>query len=471
VFYDRVPGGATIDPDGNTPGFAESITVYPNQSAGSDLRASDTLLSYPSPPAKPTLTPAADRSFGTLNVIDPNFRQPYVVQANFSVQREILRNTVLEAAWVSTRGIKLFLDQNVDQTHIYENGFLSDFTELQAFQAKGTAPSAGNALVRLYGSATSAISAIGATNVRQGAVGSAANTVDTGAYANYVKAGLSPYYIRYYPQFTNVWQSTNAGRSYYDSLQLSVRRQTGALKFGVNYTWSKSLDNTSTDGSGNTALLDSLNLKLMRGLSDADRPHTFTWTASYTLPIGRGKLLGRDMPDWLDRIVGGWEVGSLGIVTSGQPLSISSGVLTGPNTGNFGPLSTNLGALADYSGTDRSIGQVERFGGGVRFFTPDQLALFSVPAAGSTGNSGRNTFRGPGFFNTDMSLVKRFRVKENMSVVFRAEAYDLLNTVNFSPPSVNLQTPQTFGQISSTPTGASNQSGARILQGALRFEF
>ena len=177
------------------------------------------------------------------------------------------------------------------------------------------------------------------------------------------------------------------------------------------------------------------------------------------------------MPDWADRLVGGWELGSLGIVTSGQPLSISSGVLTGPNTVAFGPLASNLGALADYSGTDRSIGGIERFGGGVRYFNAAQLALFSVPVAGSSGNGGRNTFRGPGFFNTDMSLVKKFRITEKLAATFRAEAYNLLNTVNFSAPSVNLQTPQTFGIIASTPTGASNQSGARILQGALRIDF
>ena len=125
------------------------------------------------------------------------------------------------------------------------------------------------------------------------------------------------------------------------------------------------------------------------------------------------------------------------------------------------------------SGTDRSIGGIERFGGGVRYFTAAQLALFSVPDAGSTGSAGRNTFRGPGFFNTDISIVKKFRLpgEKPRNVIFRAEAYDMLNTVNFSAPSVNLQTPQTFGIISSTPTGASNQSGARILQAALRFEF
>jgi hypothetical protein len=66
---------------------------------------------------------------------------------------------------------------------------------------------------------------------------------------------------------------------------------------------------------------------------------------------------------------------------------------------------------------------------------------------------------GPGFFDTDLSLVKRIRVVgERTFLTFRAEAYNLFNTVNFNPPGVNLQTPQTFGVISSTPTGASNQS-------------
>ena len=134
-------------------------------------------------------------------------------------------------------------------------------------------------------------------------------------------------------------------------------------------------------------------------------------------------------------------------------------------------MGSNIGALANYNGTNRSIGKIERFGGGVRFFTPEQAALFSVPAPGSIGNSGRNTFRGPGFFNTDLSIVKRFRLREKMFITFRAEAYNALNTVNFVAPSVNLQTPQTFGVISATPVGASNQSGARILQGALRFDF
>ena len=463
LFYDRVPGGATIDPDSTTPGFAQGITTFPN-SGGTDIRASDKTLLYPAPPATPTITPNADRVFGTLNVFDPNFRTPYVLQYNFTIQREVLHNTVLEVGYVANRSMKQLLDQNVNQTRIYTSGFLNDFKELQAYQNNSSVlPSAGNNIVKIYGSPAAAITAIGATAVKQGALGSAAGTVDTNGYTRYAAAGISQYYLRNFPQFTNVYVSGNAGRTYYDSLQVSLRRQTGAVKFAVNYTWSKTLDNASGDGAGNTANFDEYNLRLSRTLSDIDRPHTLNWSASYTLPIGRDKLLGRSMPGWADRLLGGWELGSLGLLTSGQPLTISSGVLTGPNN--------NSNSTADYSGTDRGIGQIQRTGSGVQYFTTAQFGLFSVPVAGSTGNTGRNTFRGPGYFDTDLSLVKRFRIREGMNVTFRAEAYNLLNTVNFSTPGVNLQTPATFGVISSTPVGASNQSGARILQGALRFDF
>jgi hypothetical protein len=229
---------------------------------------------------------------------------------------------------VSNRGIKLLLDQNLDQTRIY-GGFLDDFNELRAFQANGTPTSTSNPLVRMFGSANAAMTAIGATPVRQGAVGAAANTIDTADFSRYAAARVSQFYLRNFPQFTNVWLSTNAGRSYYDPLQLSLRHQTGALKFAVNYTWSKTIDNASTDASGEVGPLDNFNLGLMRSLWDADRPHTFNWSAGYTLPIGRGRLIGGNVPDWLDRIAAGWEIGSLGFVTSGQPLSISSGVLHG----------------------------------------------------------------------------------------------------------------------------------------------
>jgi hypothetical protein len=96
---------------------------------------------------------------------------------------------------------------------------------------------------------------------------------------------------------------------------------------------------------------------------------------------------------------------------------------------------------------------------------------FSYPSAGDTGSSGRNAFRGPRFFNTDASLVKKFKITESHSVSFRAEAYNLFNNANFSLPGVTFTnystdpTKNTFGKIATTI------NAARVMQMALRYDF
>ncbi|HLH16390.1 MAG TPA: hypothetical protein VKX45_04185, partial [Bryobacteraceae bacterium] len=103
---------------------------------------------------------------------------------------------------------------------------------------------------------------------------------------------------------------------------------------------------------------------------------------------------------------------------------------------------------------------------GVYYFTPAEIANFSEPAAGFIGSSGRNTFRGPGFFNIDASLVKRFELAERKYVTFRAEAYNLINHPDFANPSVNFGgVAATFGKISSVV------NNPRIMQLALRLDF
>jgi hypothetical protein len=312
----------------------------------------------------------------------------------------------------------------------------------------------------MFGTTAAAITAIGGTVFDQGAVGTAANTVDTNNYSRYTTAGLSSYFLRNYPQFQNVVIGTNAGHSTYDSLQVSFRRQAGSLKFATNYTWSKSLDNVSADGSGFTAPTNSYNLDLDRGRGAADRPHSLTWSASYTLPIGKGRLIGGGMPDWADRLLGGWEIGSLGIWTSGPVMTLSSGVPTGPTTNS---------SWGNFSG-GRNIGNVRVTNAGVFFFSDDTIAQLrnasSTPAAGQLGSAGRNTFRGPRFFSNDLSLMKRFRISgERVAVTFRAEFYNTFNQANFGTPGFTLTTPQSLGQITST-TGNN-----RFMQMALRFEF
>lgn len=455
VFYDRMVGAAINTVDLATPGFSQDVRVMPNQAPGSDVRFSDGIPSLPQP-AAPVLQVPANRQ-SSVTVFAPNLRTGYVLHNSINIQQELFRNGVLEVGYVGTRGIKLFSHVNVNQPRIYDD-FLKSFKELQAFRANKTPVSAGNTIVKLFGSEAAAITAIGGTTIDTGAVATAADTVDRTYYTKYAAAGVSDYYLRNFPQFNLAYRAANDGRTYYDSLQVSFRRQQGALKFNANYTYSKALDNWANEGNGSSAgsLIDHYNVRLNRGRADFDRPHVFNSTFIYTLPVGKGRRFAGSAPVWVDTLIGGWDLGILSIWESGGTFTVSSGRATGPNPG--------ANSWADYSGS-RNIGSLVRGGDGIYYFTEEQKAQFTYPNAGEIGTSGRNTFRGPRFFNLDTSLVKKFRVTESSAVSFRAEAYNLLNNANFAAPGSSLATLQSFGKISSTV------GNSRIMQMALRFDF
>jgi hypothetical protein len=279
--------------------------------------------------------------------------------------------------------------------------------------------------------------------------------MDRTYYGKYEDADVPDSYLRNYPQYIDLRVGTNNGRAYYDSLQIQLRRQTGALKFYANYTFSKSIDNTSVDGNGYTAPWDSYNLKLNRARGDYDRPQVLNYQIIYTLPIGKAHRFGGSLPRWADSLVGGWDIGMLGIWESGPVYAVSSGRAT---------TAGGVNSFADYNG-DRNIGSVQRLGNGVFYLTDAEKAQFTYPVAGSIGSSGRNAFRAPRFFNMDLSLVKRFKISERHVVHFRAEAYNLLNNPNFGGLGTSIATPASFGKLSSTI------NAARIYQMALRYEF
>jgi hypothetical protein len=452
IYYDRIVGATTSLVDSNSPGFADGETSFPNQGV-SDVRASQN-PAMPTHAAAPLITPLDNRNTSIV-VFNPNLRSGYVHQFSFTLQRELLRGTILEAGFVGNHSVKLFTDRDINQPLVYRD-FLGAVQQLQTYISNGTVPAAGNTLVKIFGTPAAAVSGLGSTAITQGQLGTLANTLDRTNYTKYAAAGVSDYYLRPFPQFNQVIYGSNDGKSFYDSLQVSLRRNLGALKYTFNFTWSKSLDNGSVDGNGFTAPLDNNNFNLNYGRSDYERPKVLTYEIMYTLPIGKGKAVGGDLPHWADSILGGWDLGALGAWESGPPMTISSGRVTGPGTAT---------AAADYNG-DRNIGSISRQGNGV-YYLDSTLATtaFTFPFAGEVGTSGRNAFRAPRFFNTDASLVKRFAITERTAVTFRAEAYNLWNNVNFSPPAVSIATPTTFGKISSSV------NGARVMQVALRFDF
>ena len=458
IFYDRIIGSTASSVDGSTPGFSSALTVFPNQAVGSDVRIANN-PAPPAQPAAPVLTPPATRSISSISVFDPNLRTGYVEMWGLNVQREVAKGTVVTLGYVGNRGLKLFFNQDLNQVRM-TSGFVNDVKELANNLNSLGNVSANNALVKIFGSASAAATAVGTSNLQTNQLRRITDAVDQTNNSKYAAAGLSQFYLRNYPQFFQLYFGTNAGLSWYNSAQLSVRHQTKSVRIFANYTFSKSLDNTGAEGNGSTDPIDSFNLGLNKGRSDFDRAHVFNLQGSYTLPFGKGHAFGGAMPRWANALVGGWDLGGLMIWESGSAITASSGRYTN--------VSSNTSSWLNISGT-RDIGSVSRQVAnydGVYFFDPNKyFSQFAYPGMCDYGNAGRGTFRGPRFFNVDASLVKTFAITERKKVLFRAEAYNLLNNVNFGNPSFDLTNASSFGKISGVV------SNPRLLQAALRFEF
>ena len=237
----------------------------------------------------------------------------------------------------------------------------------------------------------------------------------------------------------NVTQVESAGNSSYNALWVTgTQRLAHTLQFNVSYTWSKSLDYNSFS-TGGIVGQDSYDLQNDRGLSDFDVRHRFVFSGIYDLPLRGNQLLE------------GWQLAAIAQIQSGSPVNI----VTSNSTVN-GVANT---LRPDVTGPIATIGSVDKW-----FDT----AVFR--AVSRFGSVGRNVVIGPGFSNTDFSVIKNTSLGEKFKLQFRAEFFDVFNHANFGPPGVVMGTPS-FGQITSTrfPTGESGSS--RQIQFAVKFGF
>lgn len=229
-------------------------------------------------------------------------------------------------------------------------------------------------------------------------------------------------------------------QSSYDSLQVSLdRRFHSGLAFGVAYTFSKFIDNTSTP-------YDASNVNLIRALSSADRPHLLNVNFIYELPFLKNRR------DFLGYVAGDWQVSGVGFVRSGQPLSVTDSVdIAGVGPGS-GSQPWNLVGDTSVSG-DRGLGDL--------WFNK---GAFAQPAPGTFGNAGLSILRGPMFQNWDLALFKNFKFAEDrINTQFRVESFNFLNHPLLDNPGTSPRS-GTFGYITS-------KSGERNLQLGLRVTF
>ena len=212
----------------------------------------------------------------------------------------------------------------------------------------------------------------------------------------------------------------------YNALQAAVeKRFSKGYQFLAHYTWSKALTYDSD--------YYAINPKLNYGVSNSDRKHVFVLTNVIDLPFGRGKaFLGNDSR-LINHIVGGWSLASTTSWESGLPFSPTySSCFADRDTGPCRPDLVGAvhitGSRNDYFTTTGGV-PLEPRG------TPeDTVGPWRRPAFGTFGNAARNSLRGPGFFQADLSVAKNFPLKETVSFGFRADIFNLFNHVNLDLP-------------------------------------
>jgi len=264
-----------------------------------------------------------------------------------------------------------------------------------------------------------------------------------------------------FPQYTSVSlsDSDTAASRYYSFYFRAQRRFANGLSLLTSYTWSRSVDDITglnTAGSGQVVAVsgpqNAYNLSGERSLSTQDVPNRFTTAITYELPVGKGKhFLASSRV--LNYAVGGWSLNAFGVIQTGYPLSV-----TQPNGNTLigasyqRPNATGVSPVTSGS-TDQRLND---------WINP---AAFSVAPELTFGNLSRFlTARGPGLFNWDVSLDKKFSIKERVTAQVRFEALNATNTPYFGTPNTTLGS-STFGQVTS------QINNPRMGQFGLRFTF
>jgi hypothetical protein len=254
--------------------------------------------------------------------------------------------------------------------------------------------------------------------------------------------------------FGNINQINSGGNSNYNALWATINKHfSHGLEFLGSYTYAKSLDYNSLSTGESYILQNAYNPRGDYGPSEFDVRHRFVLSGFYELPFKA------------NRLVAGWEAGIITQAQTGNPLNPTVTIRT--------PIS--LTARPDVIAPIHVTGDPTAWFGSKAVFASE----FATPCvtSGTTttchpGNLGRDSLTGPGFVNTDFSVIKNTKVTEKLNVQFRAEMFDILNHPNFGNPALTFSpTSTTFGQITNTRFPTGDFGSARQIQFALKLLF
>jgi hypothetical protein len=266
----------------------------------------------------------------------------------------------------------------------------------------------------------------------------------------------------------------NNGYSSYNGFNASVNvRNVHNLTLQAAYTFGRAIDTASSFGTG-LPIVDVSRLYLNQGLADFNVTQKLAFSETYFLPNLAQHLQSQSHP--LRTLFGGWQVGAITILQTGLPYSVYCSLPFNPVYNSTGQIIGNTGCDYNADGFNYDFPNTPSFGNykwgnRLAFQFPNQIfsaSAFPAPGLGQDGNLGRNTFIGPGYSNTDLSIFKNTKIpwflgKEGANFQFRVEMYNAFNRVNLQNPVGDLASPLFGSSVSTFPS--------RDIQFSLRIEY
>lgn len=470
-----------------------------------DLRATKLDLSNARFPVPVTvqplgLVPLTDRT-QTVRTYDSGLRVPVIHNFNAGITRSLPKGATLSVSYVGSKGTGLLRGADVNEHNIFENGILEAFL---ITQAGGNAPLFDR---MLRGLNVPGRGIVNGTTLTGSQVLRDINTTTQGYFANnqvgtlasflsnnnYLtgqnggllrNGGLPENFVSSNPQFASARLFGNLSNSYYHSLQVEYLQRTRDLTVQWNYTFSKAIGDEDGDAQEqNDSFRTQRNRTLDRRLLNLSSHHIMRSNWIYELPLGRNKSFLSNS-GFLDKIVGGWQLGGIFNVFSGSPLQISAGGTTSYNNWddntpvNFGPIDPNMGtptvtgngvvyftnlvqtldpqtANLPASLRARSTRQAIRVGGA------DGPLLLANPLPGQLGPMNQRALYGPMTFRFDANVIKTVRITERVNFQFNAILENALNTPVWGDPNLNIND-LNFGRITTAGGNRVVVLGGRI---------
>ena len=253
--------------------------------------------------------------------------------------------------------------------------------------------------------------------------------------------------LRPYKGYNRILAFVSDSTSNYNALQVYATKRKGDFQTSISYTFSKALTDASVLGAHSDNPADR---RYSYGVADFDRHNIFAITYIYYIPFLRNRV------GFIGSALGGWQFSGITRAQSGQPITILANTALG-NGSNVNGRRANLVPGQSITVPHPNASQ---------WFNP---AAFANPSPTSPGTSGVGSVLGPGFFATDISLRKSFKLpREGMNLMFQADVFNVFNRANFVLGNLGNATltvgAGNFGAVGSNVN-------ARNVQFGLKFNF